>query len=49
MLCYGAGAAEILSAALGVEQNNFVLEKNLPNKKIARAITATIESLKLAA
>lgn len=50
MLAYGTDAKEILSAALGLEdKNNFVLETNLPNKKIARAITATLENLKLAA
>lgn len=37
MLAYGVGATEILSQALGTD--NFVLERNLPNKKIARAIS----------
>lgn len=37
MLAYGAGASEILSKALGT--SDFVLERNLPNKKIARAIS----------
>ena len=36
MLAYGVGAAEILAEALGTD--NFVLERNIPNKKIARAI-----------
>lgn len=50
ILAYGDGAAEILASALETEnKNRFVLEKNLPNKKIARAITATIENLKTAA
>ncbi len=47
MLCYGKGATEILSEALGTK--NFILKKNLPNKKIARAITSTIENLRTAA
>ncbi len=50
MLAYGVGAREILSVALGLEdKNNFVLEKNLPNKKIARGITAAIENNRTAA
>lgn len=50
MLAYGAGAREILSDALGLkDKNNFILETNLPNKKIARAITETIENLRIAA
>lgn len=50
MLAYGAGAREILASALNLEgKKQFILEKNLPNKKIARAITKTIESLRIAA
>ena len=37
MLAYGVGATEILSEALGT--SDFILERNLPNKKIARAIS----------
>ena len=37
MLAYGGGATEILSKALGT--SDFILERNLPNKKIARAIS----------
>ncbi|MBR4151668.1 MAG: DHH family phosphoesterase [Selenomonadaceae bacterium] len=49
ILAYGADAREILSAALGLTDENFILETNIPNKKIARAITATLENLKLVA
>ena len=37
MLAYGGEATEILSKALGT--SDFILERNLPNKKIARAIS----------
>ena len=47
MLAYGAGAAEILAEALGT--GDFVLEKNLPNKKIAKSITSAIENRRIAA
>jgi len=47
MLAYGAGAAEILAEALGT--GDFVFEKNIPNKKIARAITSAIENRRIAA
>ena len=47
MLAYGEGATEILSTALGT--SDFVLKSNLSNKKIARAITQTIENLNSAA
>ena len=50
MLAYGAGAIEILSSALNLsDKNNLLLEKNLPNKKIVRELTATLENRRLAA
>ena len=49
MLAYGASAAELVSSALNLpDKNNLLLEKNLPNKKIVRELTAA-ENFKTAA
>ena len=40
MLAFGENAKEILSAALEKKNENFILNPNIPNKKIARAIEA---------
>ena len=46
MLAFGGRAKEILSTALNLsDADNLFLATNIPNKKIARAITSTLENL----
>ena len=44
MLAFGNSAREILAAALNLDADNLFLPVNVPNKKIARAISATVET-----
>ena len=44
MLAFGDGAREILAAALNLDAENLFLPVNVPNKKIARAISAVLEN-----
>ena len=46
MLAYGSGAKKLLATALDLpDEEPLRLPKNIPNKKIARAITTAIEEL----